>query len=200
MSSTYKDSFTYLLKDQTDMIFRTILSEDKAKIRDGFKLLSPKSRYLRFFTYLKELSDKQLEYLSNVDQINHVAWAALDHTQHHDEGVGVGRFIRLENERHSAEVAITVIDSYQGKGIGNILFAIMYIMAKIQGIDFFVGSVLPANHYVIKKMKEMNAMVRYDGNVYQFKIPIYQNIYKLNGSGSLESFKNLLLEIEKRLI
>jgi ribosomal protein S18 acetylase RimI-like enzyme len=192
-------AFEYIAKSRHRLLFRTVLADDKSRIKAGFSLLSEQSRYMRFFTYLKELSEKQLNYLSNPDQINHVAWGALDLNVDENIGIGIGRFIRLEEEPNCAELAITVIDAYQGQGIGNILFAILYLQAKPHQIDYFVGSVMPSNYYVLHKLRAMNAKIRYDGNVYQFKIPICDELVNCLGDESVKKFKQTLVEVEKLL-
>jgi ribosomal protein S18 acetylase RimI-like enzyme len=188
-------SFTYALDRRKELLFREVLAEDKSKIKDGFALLSAESRYMRFFGYLKELSESQLNYLSHPDQVNHVAWGVMDTSVSPDLGVGVARFIRLADEPKSAELAITVIDSYQGQGIGNILFGILYLLAKPHQIDYFVGSVLPSNEYVLHKLRAMNANIRFDGNVYQFKIPICEDITQCMTHPSVARFAELLNEL-----
>lgn len=199
MAIFYQNRVRLGLAKYQEIEFRTILAEDKQRIEQGFHLLSNESRYLRFFTYLKELSPAQLTYLSEVDQVNHVAWGAIDLGQNPDLGLGVGRFIRLDEAPDSAELAITVIDSYQGKGFGNVLFAIMYLLAKPNQVDYFVGSVLPENAYVLEKLRDMNARIRFDGNVYQFRLPICQDIEMCTQSPSVQSFKFLLQEVKNKL-
>ncbi|MCU0447841.1 MAG: hypothetical protein MUE85_23325 [Microscillaceae bacterium] len=192
-------SFVYTPLGRKELLFREVLAQDKSKIKEGFALLSAESRYMRFFGYLKELSESQLNYLSQPDQINHVAWGAMDTTVHPDLGVGVGRFIRLADEPNCAELAITVIDSYQGQGIGNILFGILYLLAKPHQIDYFVGTVLPNNQYVLEKVRAMNAVIHFDGNVYQFKIPICEDISLCMTHSSVARFAQLLAELENLL-
>ncbi len=191
--------FMYSLRPEEELLLRTVLSEDKARVQEGFSLLSTESRYMRFFSYLKELSKSQLEYLTQVDQCNHVAWGALDPNAHPDLGVGIARFIRLDNDTCCAELAITVIDAYQGRGIGNLLAAIMYLLAKAHALEYFIGSVLPENQYVLRKLRDMQAEVRFDGNVYQFRLPIQQDVSVWPDTSSMERFKKLLTDIEPLL-
>ena len=68
------------------------------------------------------LTEGELRYLTDVDGVDHFAiGAARRHLMSKDEGVGSARFVRIAEEPDTAEPAVTVIDSYQGKGLGSIL-------------------------------------------------------------------------------
>ncbi len=84
----------------------------------GFERLSPESRYRRFFGPMKELSEPLLDYLTAIDYRDHFAWAALSAEPGpygRPAGLGVGRYIRLEDPQ-AAEMAVTVVDDWQGGG------------------------------------------------------------------------------------
>ena len=70
-------------------------------------------------TPIAELSESQLRYLTEVDHDDHEALIAFDAAT--GDGVGVARFVRLEDDPTSAEAAITVIDEWQGRGLGTAL-------------------------------------------------------------------------------
>lgn len=172
----YQHQIHYHLENGLEITLRMLLSADKSKIKEGFQLLSPESRYTRFFSYMQTLSDAQLEYLSNVDQVNHVAWGVSDPMIDPERGIGVGRFIRVETCPNCAEMAFTVLDEYQGKGIGTALLGLLYVLAQSYEIEFFTGSILSQNKHFWKRLRDIGAeSTDSRGGIIDFKLPIYQH-------------------------
>lgn len=121
-----------------------VAHDDRHYLEEGLAELSPESRYTRFGQGLERLSSTELEYLTNVDQRNHVVWGAVVD----GEGVGVGRYIVVDGE--SADLAITVIDSHQGSGVGTALFLALAAIAGADGLKRFRVYVTPENQRVIE--------------------------------------------------
>lgn len=196
----YQHQIQHTLRNGTNIFLRTILAEDKSKIREGFKLLSPESRYTRFFHYLNGLSEAQLEYLANVDQLNHVAWGVADPSADPELGIAVGRFIRVETCPNCAELALTVIDDYQGQGIGTVLLALLYLLAQNHEIDFFVGTMLSQNHRFLLRLQRLGANVTAIGDgVSEFRLPIYQDSSSLPENQFTPRWKELLSTLSANL-
>src|SRR5215213_5132487 len=117
--------FVVPLRDGSRARIRPVRPEDKMRIQCGMKLLSPESRFLRFFNDASHLSAELLQYLTEVDQQNHVAWIAVNASVPGEPGLGIARFIRLPDEPNTAEIALTVIDEFQGLGLGAALLNIL---------------------------------------------------------------------------
>lgn len=132
------------LADGTVIVIRPVLPEDKELFLAAFERLSPLSRYRRFLSPLPRLSPKLLSYLTEVDHGQHTAWLAIVAEPGGEAAVGVARAIRLDDPR-GAEIAVTVIDQYQGQGIGRLLLGTLVLEAAEQGITRFVGLVLADN-------------------------------------------------------
>ncbi|MGH8974190.1 MAG: GNAT family N-acetyltransferase [Acidimicrobiia bacterium] len=132
------------LADGTELVLRPVVPDDKALFRAAFERLSPLSRYRRFLSPLPRLNPALLAYLTDVDHRLHAAWVAVVAEEAGPAAVGVARAIRLDDPR-GAEVAITVIDHYQRRGIGRLLLATLVLEAVEQGVIRFVGLVLADN-------------------------------------------------------
>lgn len=76
--------------------------------------------------------------------MDHCAVVALAEEAGEEVGLGVARCVRLE-ERESAELAVTVIDAYQGRGLGYALLQSLAGEALRQGITRFEGDTLAEN-------------------------------------------------------
>ena len=169
------DSFFYPIKGNDYLCFKTIDKNDKEKYLDGFKKLSSKSVYHRFFGFLKELTDQQVDELLDTDQKDHIAWAAFDIIGEETFGVGVGRFKRTPEKSNEAELALTVIDDYQGKGVGTVLLGIMYYLASQLEIDVFTGIILSDNSKLIQRFSQLDAKFNREGNEYEMRLPVYKS-------------------------
>jgi len=173
------NSFFYPIKDSTYLCFKTLEKEDKDKFIEGFKKLSPKTIYHRFFGFMKELSPKQVEELLNVDKKDHIAWTAFDIIGEEAYGVGVGRFRRSEKDPREAELALTVIDEYQNKGVGTVLLGIMYYLASKLEIEIFTGIMLSDNSGLIRRFKELGADMNRIGHEYEMRLPVQKDFNKI---------------------
>jgi GNAT superfamily N-acetyltransferase len=135
------------LRNGTRVKLRLLRASDKARLRDGFDRLSPAARYMRFFNPKHSISDDELEYLTQMDNMQHLAIAAvrmLDGAE--SDGLGVARFIRVQPHAETAEAAITVLDEIHGQGLGTLLFLRLIAAAAERGITRFRCDILTDNH------------------------------------------------------
>lgn len=141
------------LRDGSFIELREVLPSDKDALASGFARLSPESRYRRFFSSLDRLSATDLAYLTEVDHRDHEAVIAFD-----DDGetVGVARYVRGE-EPDAAEVAVVVVDDWQGKGAGTALLERLTERASENGIERFVALVLQENSEAIELFRSIDA-------------------------------------------
>lgn len=145
--------FKAKLKDGTQVLIRTIDPCDKKCISAGFSRFSPRSRYLRFFSPINQLTDGQLTYLTDIDNVNHVLIAATEVAEKGSAGIGLARYIRLKQEPDVAEFAISVADDYQGRGAGSLLLDLLIEHAKSNQVRILRGYVLTANQLMIKLLE-----------------------------------------------
>jgi GNAT superfamily N-acetyltransferase len=132
---------------------RLFRPSDGAHLCAGFEKLSPRSRYTRFFSATPRLNPAQLKALTGVDTDRHVALCAGVIHGGVWEGAGIARFIRSGPGAREAEVALTIIDKYQGRGLGTLLFQLLVQEAWERGITQFTGQVLPDNRATVKILR-----------------------------------------------
>ena len=126
---------TITLRDGARVTLRAMAPGDKPLLDASFERLSPESRYRRFFTTKTRLSGAELDYLVDVDHRDHEAIVAIDPAS--GELVGVARYIRSDEEGDLAEVAVTVADEWQGRGLGRALLGRLTYLARRAGIRRF---------------------------------------------------------------
>jgi RimJ/RimL family protein N-acetyltransferase/nucleotide-binding universal stress UspA family protein len=139
------------LRDGSQILIRPIGPEDRDLLRTGFEQLSDRSRYMRFQAPQATLSDRQLEYLTDVDHHEHEALVALDPETH--DGVGVARFVRINNE--TAECAIVVADDWQQRGVATALLNRLVDRAREEGIERFTALLLAENTDALRLLERL---------------------------------------------
>jgi RimJ/RimL family protein N-acetyltransferase len=153
---------TVSLRDGSSVILRPAVPTDRDLLLAGFERLSPESRYRRFFSPMKRMSSSLLDYLTSLDYRDHFAWAALSAEPGPDGrplGVGVSRYIRLEDPQ-AAEMAVTVVDDWQGRGLGRVLLDALVMEALENGITRLEGDVLVENRPMQELLRRAGATFR----------------------------------------
>jgi len=132
-----------VLRDGSEVVNPQVRSADPPQQADCFARLSPESRRLRFLRRKDALSAAELRYFTDVDHHDHEALGALDHAA--GRGVGVARYVRDAGDPHAAEIAVTVVDDWQGRGLGAELLAQLAGRARAAGIRRFTALVSADN-------------------------------------------------------
>ncbi|KAK8802251.1 hypothetical protein WA588_005223 [Blastocystis sp. NMH] len=156
-----------------DVIIRPVAPSDKSRFLNGIQQLSANTLFLRFLSPIRELSNSQVDYLINCDFEDHFAMAVvLDQPSY--PGMAVTRYIRSYENPEEAEWAVTVIDKYQGLGLGRILLYLMNLIAYDHGIRVFTATIHPSNNRVLSWMDELKAscLQTEDGLIWRFPLPM----------------------------
>lgn len=145
------------LRDGSEVVIRELTPRDAPVLAEVFERLSPESRDLRFLGAKSRLSSNDLEYLTDVDGHAHAALGALDAVT--GEGVGVARFVRVDPDAPVAEVAVTVVDGWQRRGLGTLLLERLSERARAEGIDRYTALVSGENRAVVGLLDGIGARV-----------------------------------------
>lgn len=151
------------LRDGTRLWIRPVLPTDRGKLADSQPGFSRESHYRRFFS-APPLTDKVIDYLIDVDYVDHFAWAVLAADEVGEPGVASARYIRERDAEDIAEVAFAVVDDYQGRGLGKLLLGALAVAARENGIRRFRARLLSEN-------APMRAVLRRAGARMEFAEP-----------------------------
>jgi len=146
------------LRDGSMVLIRPVGADDGDLLAEGFNRLSARSRRLRFLSGKSRLSRDDLAYLTQVDHHDHEAIGALDPED--GRGLGVARYIRSSRDPDCAEVAVTVVDDWQHRGLGSELLARVTQRAREEGIGRFTALVSSDNLAVAALLRDSGAAVR----------------------------------------
>lgn len=191
-TASLEPPFAMVLPDGGRYRFRPVLPEDRRNFQRGLRWLSHRSRYARFGAPIARFSNSQLGFLTELDQRDHVAWAAIDPDAPHIPGVGVGRFLRLTHQPAVAEMIITVIDAYQGRGVGSTLLGLLYILARSRGVLILRGLVLPDRSDLAAHLRPLGVSTRYRDGVLEVDLPVYQDLSVLESTPEGRQFGSVL--------
>jgi RimJ/RimL family protein N-acetyltransferase len=121
---------------------------DKQALEAAVARTSALSLYRRFFTIKRDFTDREREFFLNVDFVNHVALVAVTDEAGQPAIVGGGRYVVVRPGK--AELAIVVIDQYQGHGIGTGLIRHLIAVARAAGLQELIADVLVENAPMLK--------------------------------------------------
>ena len=166
----------YKLVDGTIIGTGLVLPEDADRLVRGYKKLSLRTKMFRFHYGKNQLSSYEKDYLVNLDNYNHLALGAVDLSKSYDVGIAVIRYIRDETDPTKAEVALTVIDEYQNRGIGFHLYNEMLEYACKNGIKLLVNCVMKENTTMLKILEKIGGVVKDSlGNQYRIEVKLSEH-------------------------
>lgn len=103
----------------------------------------------RFWERPRRLSEHHAERLVRVDGSDHLAWIALDPSDEGFPGFGGASFWREPDDPTSAEVALTIADAWQRRGLATLLFSILWFEGWSLGIRRFTGQCRKGNRAMV---------------------------------------------------
>lgn len=168
------------LNDGTPVCIRRVRPEDEERLKEGIARLSPQSRYLRFFSGMREAPPQVLRALASADGHDHIAWGALRSDLADTPALGVVHAFRDADDPEAAEYSVAVIDEYHGRGLARLLTAVLLLDCAREGLERFTVHILPENRPALALARSLGAEgVGHEGGVSVLEIDIAEALAAL---------------------
>lgn len=163
------------LPDGTPVAIRPLVPADRSWLAAAVEELSPASRYSRFLSPLRTLDENLLTRLvDGVDGIDHVALVGtLDPGALGEARAAVARWVRWPDDPTAAEIAVTVTDVVQGRGLGRVMARALAEVARTGGVEVFTAVVGADNIPSLRMLAGLGDVVERDlvsPGVFELKI------------------------------
>ena len=144
------------LRDGTEAFVVPLLPANREALREEYEHLSAKTRFDRFLSTVPKLTDNMLDHLvDEVDGSDHVALVLLVIT---DDGtelpLGLARMIRYADDPTTADVAATVVDDWQGRGVATALLEVL-MRHRPQGVERIVTMIHESNRASLAMLRRL---------------------------------------------
>jgi RimJ/RimL family protein N-acetyltransferase len=135
------------LPDGSRMRLRLVGPADREGLILAFGRLSVESRIQRWFYPKMRLTEAEIEAILSPADEHHggILAAQLDAAGNEEAGIGMARFVRNPLDPAAAEIAITIVDDWQGMGLGRILLHRLLAMMSERRIAWAEGRLQAEN-------------------------------------------------------
>jgi RimJ/RimL family protein N-acetyltransferase len=160
-----------VLADGARVGVRPIAAEDRDAFSTWFGRLSDESRRRRFLGPKPRLSARELTYLTELDHVSHTALVAID--ERDGRLIGEARYATAEPHGRKADIAVTVADDWQGRGVGSRLAARLVRAARANGITHLTALTLWENRAAMSLVERLGFLrVGYDGDTIEYELAL----------------------------
>ena len=140
------------LRDGRSIVIRATKADDRDRVRTAFGKLERQTIYTRWFGYKKELSESEIEEITEPDFETMVALVATLLEDDEEVIIAGARYMVYEGVHgiRAAEIAFTVEEEFQGHGLASRLLAELAHIARAKTIVRFEAEVLPKNKAMLR--------------------------------------------------
>ncbi len=164
------------LLDGTPVLLRPVQPEDKPLLKSAIHNLSSEDRYNRFFQPVNTLTDDMLRKFTEIDHVDEEAIGALDISKSPVAPLGIVRYVREPENRMIAEIAVTIVSGYHGRGLGSLLLATLAKRAIENDIECFSAVVLDGNVKMKKLLDQLDPISKVNSKgIVNYRIALHKN-------------------------
>ncbi|HSK64403.1 MAG TPA: GNAT family N-acetyltransferase [Pyrinomonadaceae bacterium] len=154
-----------VLRDGSTVRIRVMRPEDEARLCALLNSLSEDSRWLRF--YCTQNSAGLAAEAHREANLEH-AFGLIACSGNQERVVGHAFYVAIDEQR--AEVAFTIANDFQGRGLGTILLGQLADVAAANGITVFEADVVAANHAMLHVFRASGFPIEVSANAGQLQV------------------------------
>ncbi len=145
------DFSTFSLKTKLDdgrpVTLRAVHRDDGPRIRRAFRTLGSETIHARFFEYRAEVTEAELAQITGVDFRRDAALLVTTGAGVDEVVIGGVSYFALDDfdPPKRAELAFTIVDGYQGHGMGRVLMHEIIGIARANGIHYLEADLFADN-------------------------------------------------------
>jgi ribosomal protein S18 acetylase RimI-like enzyme len=164
-----------VLRDGSHAITWSLLQDDREELARLYATLDPKSQYHRFLSAVPRLTEPMLERLvDDVDGVDHVALVlfVFDST-HVVHPAAIGRMVRYPDDPTTADIAVTVLEQYRGRGIASALVDQLSLRRPV-GVERVITEVAADNEASLAMLRRLGpcSVRSQGGNVLEVQVEL----------------------------
>jgi RimJ/RimL family protein N-acetyltransferase len=158
-------------KKGVEIFLRPVKLADEPLLKEFFYSLSDQSIYRRFISVRTDMPHERLQEFVVIDYTKEMVILAVLQHEERDVVVGVGQY-GIDEQSHTAEVALVVRDEHQNRGVGTELLAYLTVLAKRAGLLGFTAEVLVDNQPMLHLFEQGGFEIekRREANVNELKM------------------------------
>ena len=144
------------LRDGTNAFVLPLEHTDKATLAAEYETLAPESQRRRFLAPVLHLTDSMLEHLvDDVDGINHIALVlCVEASPDVYDPVALARMVRYGDVPDAVDLAVTVKDEWQGRGVATVLLEVL-LRGRPAGVGRIVTEIFSDNRASLRMLHRL---------------------------------------------
>jgi len=158
-------------KEGMEVLLRPVRFSDEPLLKDFFYSLSDGSIYRRFISVRTDMPHERLQEFVVIDYTREMVILVVIEKDERQIVIGVGQY-GIDEQSHTAEVALVVRDDYQNRGVGTTLLSYLTYLAKREGLLGFSAEVLVNNQPMLHLFEKSGFEIdkRRETGVYELRM------------------------------
>ena len=140
------------LKDGRLVRFRHVQPSDEGLITEAISTASRETLLHRFFSPIRKVSPELLRKMLDIDRQKETCIVGLSQSEPKTRLICGARYIKLPKPG-AAEIALTVHDDFQRRGLGTFLLKLLIKLGRAEGLRWFEADVMSSNTGMLKLLE-----------------------------------------------